>query len=220
MRYVSWAVFYEGSSDALYFDILLPRVIRELIASEGAFPVEIPDTPAVRLGRDGRDVEAVAAEACKARDAFDIVFIHADTGGRHVERGLAGRSVAYCEAMRKRCDWPEERCVVVSPRHETEAWLLADGGAVASALGYKGPQASIGLPKDAWTAERLSDPKQVLIDAVIAVAGRRRSQHIEILFPAVAQRQDLTCLRQSPSFVAFENRLRACLKTLGHLAAR
>lgn len=217
MRYISWAVLYEGPSDALYLDVLLPRTIRELISTEGVALVEIPDAPAVRLGRSGRGVHSVAVEACGARDAFDIVFIHADTGGRHVEQGLSNRSLAYCEAMTDCCDWPGERCVTVSPRHETEAWLLADDAAVAGALGFRGKSGSIGLPPDARTADQLGDPKQVLREAIAAVAGRRRSQRIDLLFPAIAQRQDLSRLRQSPSFQAFEERLRACLRTLGHV---
>lgn len=217
MKYISWAVLYEGPSDALYLDILIPRTIRGLIAAEGVALVDIPDTPAVTLGRDGRAVDKVAREACEAREAFDLLFIHADTGGRHIERGLENRSAAYCEAIGSRCDWPGERCVTISPRHETEAWLLADDGAVANSLGYRGAPAAIGLPADAMAAERLGDPKQLLAEVIAAVAGRRRSQHIDILFPAIAQRQDLTRMRRSPSFRAFEDRLRAGLRSLGQL---
>ena len=217
MRYVSWAVMYEGPSDALYLDILLPRAIRELIASEGVALADIPDAPAVRLGRYGREVEKVAREACDARDAFDMIFVHADTGGRHLERGLEQRSTAYCDAFQQCCDWPEERCVTVSPRHETEAWLLADDSAVASALGYRGDRQALGLPADARAADRLPDPKRTLTDAIAAVAGRRRSQRVDLLFPAIAQRQSLDRLRGSPSFQSFRDRLRTCLRSLGHV---
>lgn len=215
MRYISWAVLYEGPSDALYLDVLLPRVIRELIADEGSTLAEIPDAPAVQLGRYGREVDAVAKEACGARDAFEIVFIHADTGGRNLAQNLNSRSGAYCTAMHDRCGLPPERCVTINPRHETEAWLLADDAAVVAALGFRGTPASIGLPSDAREADRLPDPKRVLTQAIEMVAGRRRSQRMETIFPAIAQRQDVGRLRRSPSFKKFEDQLRACLRATG-----
>lgn len=217
MRYVSWAAFYEGPSDALYLDVLLPRMVRELIAAEGSELAEVPDAAAVRLGRDGREVDKVALEICRFEDAFDLIFIHADTGGRGLARHLPSRSDAYCAAAAELCDWPTERCVTITPRHETEAWLLADDAAVAAALGYKGDPALIGLPRDADAAERLNDPKGALATAISAVAGRRRGQRIDTLFPAIAQRQRLDRLRRSRSFISFEDRLRDCLRSLGCL---
>lgn len=215
MRYVSWAAFYEGGSDALYLDVLLPRIIRDLVAREGDDLVEVPDVPAVKLGTGGRSIEKVAIEACSFRDAYEVIFIHADTGGRGLERGLARRADAYCAALLECCNWPNDRCITITPRHETEAWLLADGFAVTKALGYNGHPTEIGLPEDARAAERLSDPKQVLAAAVEAVAGRRRRQSVGNMFPAIAQRQELAMLRRSASFTQFETRLRGCLRSVG-----
>jgi hypothetical protein len=215
MRYVSWAAFYEGTSDALYLDVLLPRVIRDLIAREGICPVEIPDVPAIKLGSSGRTVDKIAQEACSFRQAVDVIFIHGDTGGRSLEGRLADRTDAYCAKMMAVCDWPRDRCITITPRHETEAWLLADGEAVTKALGYNGAPEEVGLPVDAVAAERLRDPKLVLTAAIEKVAGHRRAQKIDNLFPAVAQRQRLELLRRSDSFAAFEARLRGCLRSLG-----
>lgn len=214
MRYVSWAVFVEGPSDALYLHVLLPRVLRDLVDKEGDAPVEIPDTPAVTLGARGRSVAEVAKEACAARDAYHIVFFHADTGGRGVEGSIVNRSEAYCEAMASTCGWPASRCVTITPRHEMEAWVLADGAAVVGSLGYRGRPSDVGLPSDARAAERLRDPKQVLKAAIETVADRRRAQGVHRLFPAIAQRQQLDLLRTSGSFRDFEQRLRVCLREM------
>lgn len=215
MRYVYWAALYEGTSDALYLDVLLPRIIRDVVARDGVDLVEVPDAPAVKLGSGGRSIESVAIEACQFKDAYDVIFIHADTGGRHVERGLADRADAYCAAFSAKCDWPYDRCITIAPRHETEAWLLADGAAVTSAMGYSGDPAEVGLPPDARAAERLADPKQVLTAAAEAISGRRRRQSVDNIFPAIAQRQRLDVLRGSASFAAFEANLRACLRSMG-----
>jgi hypothetical protein len=208
MRYVHWAALYEGTSDALYLDVLLPRIIRDIVAQDGVDLVEVPDSPAVKLGSRGRSIESVAEEACNFKDAYDVIFIHADTGGRHVVRGLVNRANAYCEAFAALCGWPFDRCITIAPRHETEAWLLSDGSAVTSAMGYTGRPEEVGLPSDARAAERLVDPKRVLTAAAEAISGRRRRQSVDNLFPAIAQRQRLDLLRGSVSFAAFEEHLK------------
>jgi hypothetical protein len=214
MKYLSWAAFYEGATDALYMDVLLPRVIRDIVARKGVDIVEVPDVPVVRLGQNGRSVSDVAAEACAFREAVDVLFIHADTGGRAIAQTIELRANAYCRAVHDLCAWPADNCVTITPRHETEAWLLADGLAVTGALGYTGLPSTVGLPASANEAEGLVDPKQVLNTAIRNIVGRRRNQSLENLFPAIAQRQNLNELRQSPTFMQFENRLLGCLQSL------
>jgi hypothetical protein len=157
MTYVSWGVLYEGNTDAAYFDILIPRIMEEIILARGTRHSTIPATSAIRLRRGS--VEEVAHEACAAKEAFHLVFIHADTGGRHLESDLGERLDAHCQAMQSLCDWPPARCVTIAPRHETEAWVLTDPQAIASALGYRGPPVAIGLPQSPAQAERLGRPE-------------------------------------------------------------
>lgn len=212
--YLSWAVLYEGSSDAAYFNILIPRLIEEL-ALTGTSMLDIPRTPAIHLRRDGP--QEVAKEACDAKDAFHLIFIHADTGGRHLAAGIAHRSDAYCEAMRTRCDWRSDRCITIAPNRETEAWILADPEAVLSALGYNGNAASLGLPNDAAAAERLRDPKDTLAQAVRQVRRRRNAPSVHTTYSAIAQRQSFDALRRSASFRLFEGKVRTAMVDLGCL---
>jgi hypothetical protein len=107
------------------------------------------------------------------------------------------------------------RCITVAPRHETEAWILADPQAVTTALGYLGTPASIGLPANAHQAERLGDPKATLTQAMAHVRGRRRHLDIKQIVPAIAQRQSLARLRHAGSFAVFEAGLVAALADLG-----
>jgi hypothetical protein len=51
MTYVSWGVMYEGPSDRVYFDVLIPRLMEEIVLSYGTRSSTIPDFPAVVLGR-------------------------------------------------------------------------------------------------------------------------------------------------------------------------
>ena len=215
MSYVCWATLYEGTTDAAYFDILIPRMMEEIILAGGTRHATIPPAPAIRFHRS--TTERVAREACAARDAFHLLFIHADTGGRAMRAGLGERSDAYCAAMQALCEWPPARCITILPEHETEAWILADPEAVLAALGFNGSPAAIGLPANARDAERLVDPKAALEAAANAARGRRRRAHAAQLGPAIAARQSLVHLRQAKSFAAFEGRLCAALADIGCL---
>jgi hypothetical protein len=219
MTYISWAAFYEGPTDALYFEILLPKLMEAIVTTDGIRHSDIPLVPAVALGKRGRALEDVAAEICEAKDAFQVVFIHADAGGRTLEKGVDARSSAYCQRAFQLCQWPLKRCITLTPRHETEAWLLADPNAIVGALGYQGDPSGLGLPMDAKAAERLTDPKATLEAAVKQVGGtRRRNTNVAQLFPAIAQRQSIQALRTSESFGHFEGRLRTCLADIGCIA--
>ncbi len=211
MTYVAWAVLYEGETDASYFDVIIPRLMEDLVIA-GPRLATIPLVPAIRLRRASPD--KVAEEACAAAEAFHLIFIHADTGGRALEQDMHRRGDAYCEAMLARCHWPTDRCIVIAPRHETEAWVLADPQAVIDALGYAGTPASIGLPTNAAAAERLANPKATLQQVVAQVRRRRRPIQSVRIYPAIAQRQRLTELRNTASFRVFEARLQVALREL------
>ncbi len=212
MTYVAWAVLYEGDTDAAYFDILIPRLMEELVTSSRKSST-IPLAPAIRFRRSS--LENIAEEAYRTKDAFHLIFIHADTGGRALEQGMYHRGEAYCAAIRARCAWPNDRCIIIAPRHETEAWILADPDAVINTLGYTGSPASLGLPQNGAAAERLSDPKAILQSAVTQVRKRRRAFEAAQIYPAIAQRQRFSELRNANSFRNFENYVRIALQTLG-----
>lgn len=214
--YLSWAAYYEGPSDRIYFDILLPRVMEEILLAESTREVTVPSMPAMYLGLRGREIDQVAQEACDNQEAFDLLFIHTDTGGRALATGVDDRGIAYCEKIHRQCNGRPDRCVVLAPRHETEAWALADPDAVVGALGYKGGPSALGLPVDAAEAERL-DPKGVLEEACRRVQRRRARRGSSQMFSSIAQIQSLTALRRSTSFQSFEGKLRDSLKRLGYL---
>jgi hypothetical protein len=215
MIYVAWASLYEGSSDVGYFDILIPRLMEDLLARRGRQSAVVPATPSIRLGSTNRSVAAVAAEMCKSREAFHVIFIHADTGGRSQEEKIDSRTVEYCEEAHRQCQWRTDRCIYLKPRHEMEAWALSDPAAVLKAFGYIGPANDLGLPADGKAAERLADPKIVLRNAAEKVRGRRRPGRTAVPFAAIAQNQSLNALRNCDSFGEFEANLESAFVTLG-----
>lgn len=218
MTYLAWATAYEGSSDRTYFEVLIPRILTDIALRDGLRPVQVPEAAAVQLGSRGRAVEQVAAEICRHADAFHLAFVHADTGGRAIQRTLDARSQSYCARAHDLCGWPLARCVTVRPRHETEAWVLADVDAILEALGYTGSAAELGLPTDPLAAEALPDPKATLEHAVRTATPRRRRSDATQIFAVVAQTQSLDRLRRAESFQHFESQIRVALQTLGVLA--
>lgn len=215
--YLSWALYAEGNSDRDYFEALLPRVLEEIILKDGNFSVDIPTNYAVSLGASGRAVNEVAEEACAAKAAFELLFIHADTGGRALEEGIENRAQAYVNQMNHLCALRVDRAVIIAPKHETEAWLLADRDALLATLGYRDPGNALNLPSDADKAEKLPDPKAVLRSAVDAIYGNRMTAKRDVNFGSIALQQDLRILRGSASYRKFEADLRASLSTWGIL---
>jgi hypothetical protein len=217
MSYVAWALFCEGGSDRAYLEVLLPRIMEEVLRRDGKRPATIPESPAVKLGKKGREIDAVAGEICADRDCFHLAFIHADTGGRGVARSLDRRGDAYCQKAAALCGFDCACCVILAPCRELEAWALADPAALAEALGYRGDVIALGAPADAVAAEKLPDPKEALNQVAQGVRRRRRNDDYTGLLTAVAQIQSIDELRRSESFQAFEAALRCGLSKLGLL---
>ena len=214
--YLGWAAYYEGASDAAYFDVLIPRVLDDILLREGTRPITVPEGPALRLGVRSRQVDHVAAEICEGRDAFHLLFVHADTGGRALAVNIASRREAFAQAAYDLCGWPLDRTVQISPRHESEAWALADPGAICRALGYTGDKGPLGFPVTPRAAEKLPNPKAELDRIVQQVSGRRHKGTGGLL-TSVAREQSLSTLRRARSFQSFEEELRSSLTTLGCL---
>lgn len=213
MTWLSWAAGYEGTSDRRYFELLIPRLLEDLVFSRGTMRrVDIPTRAAVLLKRGA--AKEMAQQACAERQAFTLVFIHADAGGRGQSPGNAMRAAECCEAMCRLCAWPSARCIPVMPTREMEAWVIADPAAVASILGFRGELARLGLPASPADAERVADPKAALREAVRVVRGDGRRAEIGELLAGIAQRQDLGRLRQMGSFARFEGLLLAALVSL------
>lgn len=209
MRYLSWAVLYEGQSDASYFDIMIHKLMLEMVCG-GDHVVSIPENP-VRIR--SRSIIGFAREVCDNSDSFDILFIHLDAGGRSISQRISQTTSEYLAALKETCDWSDKRCVFVLPRHETEAWVLADAEAVCVALGYNGNPSGVGLPASASEAERIQDPKLCLNEVINQIrGGRHRKRGDRNVFAAVAQNQRIEILRGSESFSEFECRLRSALE--------
>jgi hypothetical protein len=89
--YLSWSAFYEGASDAQYFNIIIPRLLDEIIRVCGKRPCDVGEYPALEFGIGNRSFDDVAVEICERKNEFHIIFVHADLGGRGLAANIAQR---------------------------------------------------------------------------------------------------------------------------------
>lgn len=214
--FVTWASVYEGSTDASYFDVLLPRVLNDILLQNGARPVDVADFPAVRLGARGREIAKIASEICENQEAFALLFIHADTGGREQEKTALERAQAYVNAANELCGFlVQENTQPILPKKEMEAWALTDGDAICDALGFTGDRSILNLPAQPAQAENVPDPKAAMLHILRSVKRRVRPSDPARLLASIAQAQSLERLRLCPSFADFENGLKGRMEAKG-----
>lgn len=210
--YLSWATFYEGSSDADYFNVLIPRLLESILNEEGVRPYDVALAPSIEFGNHSRDFDEVAQLICDRRQEFDILVVHSDLGGRALATSVQNRREALVLRSSEICGFEQERAVMLSPKKELEAWALADGTAICAAFGITRLPLDL-LPRSPKAVETLDDPKIALLD-IGRFVGQRRPKGILV---RIAQEQSLATLRRLPSFQEFETSLRSALMHQGCL---
>ncbi|MBL3566147.1 hypothetical protein JMM59_14215 [Rhodovulum sulfidophilum] len=215
--YLSWSAFYEGNTDAQYFNTLIPRVLDDVIRSHGVRPCDVAEFPSVRFGVSDRQFDCVSREICRRRDEFHIIFIHADLGGRALSQSIYDRREALIDRARDFCGFDVNTAVLLSPEKELEAWALSDPDALRSALGVTEIDEAL-LPDSPRAAEKLEDPKDIL-NQILEDASIKKRAHTQMLV-RIAQEQSFTNLRRARSYVWFEESLAAALRYLGFVPAR
>ena len=210
--FLAWGLCVEGASDQSYLSALIQSALENNLIEQGRLPVEVAPDPAVVMFLRGNHRD-VANCICKAKEAFDILFIRGDSGGRAQARSLQRRTCAYCHAAFEQCQFPPVRCVAVAPTRELEAWVLADSEALAGALGYTGDITLLTDPS-CERPEDIPDPKATLRSVVQQIRGSRRFE-LHDTFNAIATRQKLWRLRRLESYLRFEKRVVQALSDLG-----
>lgn len=215
--YLSWSAFYEGRTDALYFNVLIPRLLEDLLLKGGVRPCDVGTAPAVEFGLTSRAFEEAAREICERKEEFHILFVHSDLGGRGLEATVEERREALVNTAAEMCGFDSRCAVMLSPKKELEAWALADEGAVKSALGVTTIPGAV-FPSSPQQVERLDDPKRTL-EGIIQLVLKRGNKKSPQLLVRIAQDQNLDVLRRAPSFAAFEDSLVLALQNSGFIVA-
>lgn len=217
MNIISWAMFVEGSTDREYLGVVLPRVIEDIaFHSERGSEAQVPEQPVNVFGLSRRDFQTAAELICKAKDAFVILFVHGDTGGRGQQTTLADRTSALCKRVNDLCSFDTDFCIPVTPMQETDAWCLADRVALRAAFGLREGHQFSQLTGDPRDVEKIRDPKEVAYSIANEVIGGRRRSRVRFPYAAVAQAQDLEVLRQLSQVQEMYGRVRHALSKVGY----
>lgn len=218
MRYLSAALYAEGSTDVRFLKPLLLRVCAAFAAEspeqvETSDVVDLDDLPIHRhLPREQRILEA----ARRAQGAWIVLFIHADadSSARRAmqERVDPARALLAAEFGRR------GQAVAVVPVRTTEAWTLADTDALRMAFGTTMTNEDLGLA-DVVTrgADHVTDPKATLAIAFERSRGRRRSGTVGPYLGRIADAISLERLRHLDAYRQMEEELRLALRALGIL---
>jgi hypothetical protein len=213
--YLSWSAFYEGASDALYFNVLIPRILDEIVRECGKRPCDVGEFPAVEFGVESRSFDEVAQMICARKNEFHIIFVHADLGGRGQASNVKQRREQLIQRAQEICGFDSRIAVMLSPEKELEAWALSDIVAVKAALGVTVIHSNL-MPDTPAAAEKLIDPKANLEGIVKSVVRKRRSAIPQTLV-RIAQEQSIEQLRRTSSFSEFESSLRRVLAQCGFI---
>ncbi|MDW3846465.1 DUF4276 family protein [Micromonospora sp. BRA006-A] len=157
MRYLTSALVSEGVTDDQFLPRLLARALTEICQVEFEDTVEVADVQPLRERRGPCSVADVVSLVEKNPASFSLVFFHHDQGA-NPERVAA----EWLQPLRDLWGDRAEQLIAVVPVRETEAWLLADGDALRSALGVRWSDAEMGLPEQPRRVESIADPKKVL----------------------------------------------------------
>lgn len=218
MRWLGTALYAEGPTDTRFLQPLLQRACAQMCLTGCSAPVEVSDVldlqplPATRGQARGQRIVSAAREA---RDAWSILFIHADADSDQ-ERAIQER-VEPARALLQ-AEWGAHSVAVV-PVRMTEAWVLADFQALKSAFGTTMSEHELGLVDvAAHGPDRLTDPKATLAAAFRASRGKRRARSVATYFGLIGETASFDQLRRLAAYRRMEGELRLALQTLGFLA--
>jgi Domain of unknown function (DUF4276) len=218
MRWLGTAMYAEGPTDVRFLQPLLQRACTQMCLTECNEPVEVSDVLDLQpLPSTHGHVRAqrIAAAARQARDAWSILFIHADADSDS-ERAIRER-IEPARALLQ-AEWGAQSVAVV-PVRMTEAWMLADLQALKRAFGTTMDEHEMGLAGAvAHGPDSLSDPKATLNAAFRASCGKRRLSPVGAYFGLLGETASIEQLRKLAAFRRMEGELRLALQTLGFIA--
>lgn len=219
MHYLGLALYAEGPRDYSFLPPLLLRLC-ESLCTHATQSVEIGSFIGLNHSRTAAGASRaarIADAAEKAKEAWNILFVHADADG-DAEAALRERVMPGIDSV-KAAGWQRAEGVAVVPVRVTEAWALADGDALRSVFGTTLVDAELGLNVRGAALERLTDPKRMLDDILAAAHGGRRRPRLNVgsYLNLLGEQVALDRLKELPSFARVHRELGAALQRLNIL---
>jgi len=209
--WIGAALFCEGTTDHLFFDALIPRVIADL-TQESPHHIEVNILDALPNRLRGRYTD-FREEVSSYAAAMNLLFLHCD-GGSDPDTARNRVLAPYVDAIAGLGGFES---IPVVPVREMEAWALADPAAITAVTRSTVSTDDLPLPHRAGDVERITDPKQCLDQAVRICHAPRRGAVLKgyEFLGLLGERVSLERLSLVPSFQAFTRDLTDALGRLG-----
>ena len=201
MDLIRYTLLADGTSD----EVLLPII--DWLMAQHCPAARIVSVFARDIGPVGNDL-LMRVPAALRNFPCDILFVHRDAERMAREDRLREINEALVDTRIP--------VVPIVPIRMTEAWLLADEGAIRFASGNASGRNPLNLPaKRQW--ESLPDPKEVLREALLVASGRTgralgkfRPERVQSLI--TRRSESFHALRGLSAFDAFERDLKTQLQ--------
>jgi len=217
MHYLGLALYAEGRTDYSFLCPLLARLCEDICTHDAERAVEFSEV--LRLdhpasANDAPREERIVVAASEARNAWHILFVHADGSGDPARKHQEQVQPAI-DRLRQQ-PFGKGLGVAVIPVRETEAWAIVDGDALRRVFGTTLTDDQLGLPGSPNAAEAVPDPKALLKTAFQATqpSARRRKQGVSPMLNALGEQVSLKRLRELAAFSSLEHELRQALRQL------
>jgi hypothetical protein len=185
----------EGDSDCDFLEPVIDRQLRELL-EQGTKTVEVrPVSRSACVKKHGK--RRFHDAALRLADPCELVFVHADHHEAHEADAMAREINGRC------------RAVVLIPKRETEAWILADPSAFRRIRGA----AVSHLPPVAKDVEKVQEPKTLLLKVLGPAGIDRPADEFSLLGRDIG----LTALAAVPAYAAWVSETEKALKGLKYL---
>lgn len=217
MRWLGLALFAEGPTDYSFLVPLLRREVEDICLKEGIGTIDVGEVIGVRSREGASRADRIVSSAREAREAFHVLFIHADGHGSP-QKAYGEQIQPAAQRLTAEVFGDDGAVVAVVPVRETEAWLLADGEALRSAWGTRLSDGELGLPARPVEIEREQDPKRVLDRAYRAAGGRGGPRGgAPGTFSIIGETVSLARVRLLSAFREMEEELEQALRKLEYL---
>ena len=220
-RAIFAGLFTEGSTDQRFLGSVVKRTFDNVaIECKGDIEIELFPIIITKTGLCFKDQVLEASK--KGIDDYGIMIlcIHTDADEETDERAFRTKIIPAIQELESMNG--QNYCKVFSiivPVQMVESWMLADTELFKREIGSLKTDFDLGIHR---SPETIADPKSAVQNALrisVQDKSKRRRHELTIsnLYLPIGQKIDLNRLRALPSYLKFEESVRAALRSLNFL---
>ncbi len=208
----------EGPTDVRFLQNIIQRTFEE-VALLCVGDVEVFEAMPISNPKKGNFMDNAIEIARQADEmGINVLCIHTDADSDSDENAFSHKINPAFDAILKSKLPICKNLVAIVPIQMSEAWMLADRGALKSELGTQKRDADLGIARK---PETVADPKFAIAEAIrLAQTDKpKKSRCITIsdLYQPIGQKIRLEVLDTLPSYLKFKTSVTDALKKLNYI---